>query len=503
VPSISPSILPRRLLVALVVTASVTAGVAPASATSCLAGSGTALDPFRVTSAVDLAKVGTDAANGCTLGAHYRQTADISLPAPVAPATSNHTPIGTLHTPFTGHYDGGGHRIVGLTIRDPAAGFDLGLFGVTQGAALRGIRLDRIEIVGKSRIGGIAGFSWGGTLAASAVEGSITGEHYVGGLIGATGYFHAGPVHRAEITASSARVAVVESQSGQAGGLIGQNADGVIRTSYADGSVTGTWRTGGLVGENIGGRIEDSYASTVVQGSTAVGGLVGEHSLGGSALRSYWDAGRSTLPSDGDARGTAAMRSAATYVATGWHLSTGWQPFDAGVAEWGICAQVNGGYPFLLWEYDADPCVVQVAVGPSVSVSCAGPMVAGATVSCVVVDGPADVGFVWRAAYNPVFAEGVVRTGADGTGAFAFTMPAAAVGRPVSVELVAWTAPVVVGTAQAGGPVPVRIPAGGGPPPFALMLLLGAVGIVARRGARVQWHHVSSSGSDLRGDVPR
>lgn len=114
-------------------------------------------------------------------------------------------------------------------------------------------------------------------------------------------------------------------------------------------------------------------------------------------------------------------------------------------------------------------------------------MVAGATVVCGVIGGPADVDFLWRAAFNPVFAEGVVRTGADGTGAFSFTVPVEAAGSPVSVELVAWTAPVVVGMAEAalsGGPIPAAIPAGVGPfgttVPGGLVALLLVVGWARR-----------------------
>jgi len=117
---------------------------------------------------------------------------------------------------------------------------------------------------------------------------------------------------------------------------------------------------------------------------------------------------------------------------------------------------------------------------PSVSFACDPRPTLGRAVTCSVRGGDAGIDILWRAAYNPVFAEGVVRLGADGQGSFAFTVPAAAVGSPVSVELVGWLSPVTVGVA--GGPVPSTVPAGDGGPfvPVLLLLALGAAGTVLR-----------------------
>jgi hypothetical protein len=71
----------------------------------------------------------------------------------------------------------------------------------------------------------------------------------------------------------------------------------------------------------------------------------------------------------------------------------------------------------------------------------------------------------------------VVRTGADGTGTLVLTVPAAATGSPVTVELVAWTAPILVGTAS--GPIPTAVNAGGGSTANAWLLVLGASMLVA------------------------
>jgi hypothetical protein len=126
------------------------------------------------------------------------------------------------------------------------------------------------------------------------------------------------------------------------------------------------------------------------------------------------------------------------------------------------------------------------AAGPGASVSCSAP-VAGAAVTCDLTSDPG-VDFVWQASTNPVFATGVVTTDATGKGQFAFTVPVSALGQPVMVEIVAWTAASSIGVAS--GLVPTSVPSGGGPrvPRGELLVLgvvlLGAVVLVRPAGLR-------------------
>ena len=121
-----------------------------------------------------------------------------------------------------------------------------------------------------------------------------------------------------------------------------------------------------------------------------------------------------------------------------------------------------------------------VALPPSVS--CAPlPAVVGATITCTVTGGNAGIDILWRAAYNPVIAETGVTLDASGSGTFSFTVPAAALGEELTVELVEWTAPLSLGTV--GGPVPTSVPSGEGPvPAWSLVLaVLIALGLLRRR----------------------
>ena len=128
----------------------------------------------------------------------------------------------------------------------------------------------------------------------------------------------------------------------------------------------------------------------------------------------------------------------------------------------------------------ASPVDSPVELPPSVS--CAPlPAMVGATITCTVTGGNANIDILWRAAYNPVIAETGVTLDASGWGTFSFTVPAAALGEELTVELVEWTAPVSLGTV--GGPVPTSVPSGEGPvPAWSLVLaVLIALGLLRRR----------------------
>jgi len=118
---------------------------------------------------------------------------------------------------------------------------------------------------------------------------------------------------------------------------------------------------------------------------------------------------------------------------------------------------------------------------PTVALACS-PSSApvGATVTCSVTGGDPGIDILWRASYNPVFAEAGVTLDADGTGTFSFVVPAAARGQEVMVELVEWTAPVSIGVAEGGSLVPTSVPAGESRSvPVGQSALLAGVSLVA------------------------
>ena len=147
----------------------------------------------------------------------------------------------------------------------------------------------------------------------------------------------------------------------------------------------------------------------------------------------------------------------------------------------GVLLEATGAF------YSLDePSAQAAARSPSVSCTPSAPVPDG-SVTCSVTGGDAGIDILWRAAYNPVFVEAGVTLDGSGSGEFSFTVPAAAVGEELTVELVEWLAPVSLGVV--GGPVPSSVPSGLAPPfgftgdgsAIAVTLVVAALALRRRR----------------------
>ena len=275
-------------------------------------------------------------------------------------------PIGNSSNPFTGTFDGGGHKITGLYINRPSTDY-VGLFGtIASGSEIKDVGLEDVDIKGNERVGGLVGQNRG-NITNSYSTGSVTGIglNFVGGLVGHN--YDSGTIENCYFYGSV---------SGQfeVGGLVGSNekpyggtAMPRILRSYSMGSVTGTGRVGGLVGLNYwDGEIINSYSHSSVSGeSSDIGGLIGEvygvtvinsYSTGqvtgsgsyvggligykhhGTITHSYWDIETSgqTTSGGGEGKTTAEMKQQATFV--DWDFTNIWD-----IKE---CIT----YPYLRWQ---------------------------------------------------------------------------------------------------------------------------------------------------------
>ena len=179
-------------------------------------------------------------------------------------------PIGGLAEGFSAVFEGNGHAIRNLFINRTR--HYVGLFGNVAGFAalntsryadIRNTRLIQVDVTGTARVGGLAGTAGTSTdITANHVSGSVSGDLWVGGLVGVNSAW----VTDCYSTAGASGDDVV-------GGLVGWNAS-VVLASYATGSVSGTNKIGGLAGVNRS-LVDSSYATGSVSGTTAVGGLVG------------------------------------------------------------------------------------------------------------------------------------------------------------------------------------------------------------------------------------
>ncbi|MBU5671336.1 OmpL47-type beta-barrel domain-containing protein [Paenibacillus brevis] len=215
---------------------------------------------IEIFSAEELAMIGVDPAypdNG-----QYVLMQDIDLTG-----FGNWQPIShSNYDGFTGHFNGNGNTIHGLTIQ-VGVEYNQGLFSkIGKGGFVENLNLEAVSIsTDGSAAGGLAGWNDGTITGIQVTGGSVTARSEVGGLIG-----------RNIGTISNAMTAVsVEAlnDSSWAGGLVGIDYGGV-RSSSASGSVTGVRTVGGLIGQSSG-NLQDVSASGDVQGESGIGGLIG------------------------------------------------------------------------------------------------------------------------------------------------------------------------------------------------------------------------------------
>ena len=213
-----------------------------------------------------------DRSINCTL------TADINLTG------KDWTPIGTnFYNSYTGTFDGGGHTIMGLTVTTNDQ--YVGLFGrLGEAGTVKNVVMDGIQITCNHRLGyagGVAGFSWGGTIENCSVSGSVSGTICAGGVVGIQ--------WEASITGCSSSATVKGMV--QVGGVAGEtNAGATMAACYATGNVTieidpiDNIRGGGLVGFNAGSSVLACYATGNV---TSTGSSTGQVHIGGFLGNNY------------------------------------------------------------------------------------------------------------------------------------------------------------------------------------------------------------------------
>ena len=271
-------------------------------------GSGTLADPYQIDSLANLLWISQDSSSwGDTLV----QTSDINADETVnwnsgAGFTPIGHPTGTINY-FTGYYDGEGHTITGLFISQ-SSGNAIGLFGDANGAVIKNLGLDSVNITGGYHTGGLAGSSTLSTIDDCYIAGVVDGNgDNVGGLVGD---IHGGVLSNSHSTATV-------SGGNNVGGLAGTNYSSETGTGgnygtassvtncYATGNVTGTGNyVGGLTGVNqYYTQMEKCYSSGNVSGAENVGGLVGENIGVNSGLTSTIDSSYST----GSVIGTLAV----------------------------------------------------------------------------------------------------------------------------------------------------------------------------------------------------
>ena len=188
-------------------------------------------------------------------------------------------PIGTGETSpnvYTGTFDGRNYTISGLYFNQENS-YDIGLFGRNNGKIANAGILDSY-FYGTSKVGGMCGNNYTGTISNCYNTGSVSGIGTAGGV---SGYNYTGSITNCYNTGN------VSGSGGFVGGVSGRNSKGTIINSYNAGSVSGLGCVGGVSGDNDTGSITDCYNIGSVSGSEGDVGGVNGYNNGGSITNCY------------------------------------------------------------------------------------------------------------------------------------------------------------------------------------------------------------------------
>lgn len=253
-----------------------------ARTTGPFSGSGTADDPFLISTTEELYALAAlvNAGHDCA-GKSFLLTADITLNDTSDFADWSETsapanvwqPIGNGYTLesgetalFRGSFSGGGHEIGGMYVFASAGITGAGLFGNTEGGAISGLELVNSLVCGEAdRVGGIVGKAAGTSLSELSFSGRVRGRNAVGGV--------AGEVSDAACTDCSAEAAVTGVRS--TGGVAGGCARVRFESCISSGSAVGENYVGGIVGIAEETELVSCENAASVSSPERIGGVVG------------------------------------------------------------------------------------------------------------------------------------------------------------------------------------------------------------------------------------
>ncbi|MEW6061284.1 MAG: GLUG motif-containing protein [Bacteroidota bacterium] len=316
-------------------------------------GSGTSGSPYLISSFGNLLWI---TVNPSSWSSYFRQTADIN--ADSSSWQDGLTPIGNYLTAFTGTYDGNNHTISNLSINRPGTNF-IGMFGVGTTATIKNLGLVNVNITGNVYVGGLIGWLGGNsaTITNCYVTGSVVGDSSVGGVVGflqgtsvtgvtncystatvtGSGWKIGGFVGEVSLLSSSSTVMNSCYSTGTVsgttvtgpqyvGGFVGYNyVPSDIRNCYSRGNVSASGRyAGGFAGDNADTLVA-CYSTGTVSASLYAGGFCGSNTLG-TASACFWDtqtSGTSTAVGSGTSTGITGKTTAEMKTASTF-TTAGW-----------------------------------------------------------------------------------------------------------------------------------------------------------------------------------
>jgi len=285
-------------------------------------------------------------------------------------AVNNFTPIGgwsdastnSTSRLFSGTFNGNNHAIKNLTIDRPEGNY-VALFGNVSGnGKIMKLGVVDAEISGKNYIGSLVGLSEILLVDCYATGTTVKANDYGGGLVGFQQTFGISGCY----FTGTMECDVTQFVNANIGGFAGSLYNCTVSNSYARAAfnVSGaSSRAGGFVGTMTVGTVSNCYTAVhsfnVSENSTAKNGLFAGEYLGGTITNCYYATSIAGYTGFGDAVDVAGLiakteieMKVEVMVA---HPGGKDNSLNYGQAEpsWATDpAQINNGYPVLLWQKD-------------------------------------------------------------------------------------------------------------------------------------------------------
>ncbi len=224
----------------------------------------------------------TKLAPGSTEYLFMRSEAKLRLGADIDMSGYTIDPIGSSANYFKGTFDGAGYTISNLTF--DTSSLDHALFGYVQGATIKNLTIDNINISGTSYTGAIIGTVYDYALVdtCKVTNSNISGQNHVGGIVGGINEksnAQATEIKNCTVENTTVTSTKKEKEHGHVGGIIGGTGMNNTDTCYAE--ITGckvidstieskAYGLGGIVG--YAPNINNKVTSCEVTGTTITSG---------------------------------------------------------------------------------------------------------------------------------------------------------------------------------------------------------------------------------------
>ncbi|MFA5561231.1 MAG: polysaccharide deacetylase family protein [Eubacteriales bacterium] len=198
-------------------------------------------------------------------------------------------PVGTALHPFSGHFDGQGHTLSGVSIK--RISWHIGVFGYVTSGSITGLHVEG-ELQGGDHVGGIVGYALSTPLSDCSFSGSVTNLGSAAG--GIAGVYTSNEGTEIRRCVNFGTVEAVD----YAGGIVGKGSpigknDDRLRiydcANYGDVTASGNY-AGGIIGDmfsNSSGRViyvRNCLNAGHITGASLVGGIAGR--MGGNRFAS-------------------------------------------------------------------------------------------------------------------------------------------------------------------------------------------------------------------------